>query len=380
MFNPQNPEILELNRQRRMAELLTKQGFETPQGQTVAGGIYVPVNPLENIASLYSVYAGKKKGEELDTKEQALAQKLRELGATETQGILSTLRGTPEVATELAGPAYQGVAPTAVMPAKAGDANAALAQALMGQSPQAQRLIPSLIEQANPKPIPEQIKYNLAKEGGFKGTFNEFINQMSEADKARIALEKQRVGLEGARLGLEQQKLAQEMMGGKLNEQQGQAVGFGTRAKEASEILKNLENKGVKDVGVTRTAIASTLGMTPLIGDKLEQNAMTALNATASKEQQATLQARKNFATAVLRKESGASISPTEFADVDRIYFPQPGDNKDLLAQKQRARDLAIQSLEVQAGPGARFIKEFKPQTDFGGQESTSGWSVKSVK
>ena len=107
--------------------------------------------------------------------------------------------------------------------------------------------------------------------------------------------------------------------------------------------------------------------MTPLIGDKLEQNAMTALNWTASPQQQATLQARKNFATAVLRKESGASISPTEFADVDRIYFPQPGDSKDVIAQKQRARDLAIQSLATQAGPGARFIQEFKPQTEFSG-------------
>lgn len=368
MFNPQNPEILELNRQRKMAELLTSQGLQTPQAQTVAGGVYVPPNPLEYIGKLFNTYVGTKANEALDKKELDLAQKLRELGATETKDILNTLKGTPEVVTELAGPAYQGVAPTAVMPAKAGDANAALAQALMGQSPQAQRLIPSLIEQANPKPIAEQIKYNLAKEGGYKGSFNDFINQMSEADKARIAIDKQRLGLEGARLGLEQQKLLQEMSGLKLNEQQGQAVGFGTRAKEASEILKNLEDKGVKDVGVTRTAIASTLGMTPLIGDKLEQNTMTALNATASKDQQATLQARKNFATAVLRKESGASISPTEFADVDRIYFPQPGDNSELLKQKQRARDLAIQSLEVQAGPGARFIKEFKPQTEFGGK------------
>lgn len=368
MFNPQNPEILELNRQRKMAELLTNQGFQTPQGQTVAGGIYVPVNPLEQIASLYSVYAGKKKGEALDLKEQELAQKLRELGATEVQDILGAAQGTPEKVTELAGPAYKGVSPTAVMPAVEGNTQAALAKALMGQSPQAQALVPSLIQSALPKKTNEIINYEAAKQSGFKGSFDEWRNQLTPFQKEELGIKRQELGLSAARYQLDKAMKEAELSGLKLNEQQGQAVGFGTRAKEASEILKNLENKGVKDVGVTRTAIASTLGMTPLIGDKLEQNTMTALNATASKDQQATLQARKNFATAVLRKESGASISPTEFADVDRIYFPQPGDSSELLKQKQRARDLAIQSLEVQAGPGARFIREFKPQTDFGGK------------
>lgn len=241
MFNPQNPEILELNRQRKMAELLTAQGMQTPQGQTVAGGIYVPPNPMEYIGKLFNTYIGTKANEALDKKELDLAQKLRELGATETKDILGTLKGTPEVVTELAGPAYQGVAPTAVMPAKAGDANAALAQALMAQSPQAQRLVPSLIEQANPKPIAEQIKYNLAKEGGYKGSFNDFINQMSEADKARIALERQRVGLEGARLNLEQQKVAQELALGKpLTGEAAKQVTGATNLKSAVDNYKTM--------------------------------------------------------------------------------------------------------------------------------------------
>ena len=78
MFNPQNPELMDINRQRRMAELLIKQGFETPQGQTVSGGVYVPSHPLQQIANVYSVYAGTKKGEELDAREVALAKALRE--------------------------------------------------------------------------------------------------------------------------------------------------------------------------------------------------------------------------------------------------------------------------------------------------------------
>ena len=364
MFNPQNPEILELNRQRKLADLLTSQGLQTPQGQTVAGGIYVPPNPMEYIAKLYGTYLGTERNKELDTQEQALAQRLRQLGVTETKDILSTLKGTPEVSTELAGPAYQGVAPTAVMPAKAGDANAALAQALMGQSPQAQRLIPSLIEQANPKPIPDQIKFDLAKQGGFKGTFNDFINQMSEADKARIAIDKQRLGLEGARFGLEQQKFAQEQNVPKLTETQSNATAFGMRAKESNALLNQLEKAGTKDTGVVRSAVSGTLGMTPFIGDKLEQGVSGAMNVLPTflggpnASQQATDQARRNFVTAVLRKESGAVISPSEFAGEAQKYFPQPGDAESVIKQKQNARELAIKALEVQAGPGARYIKE----------------------
>jgi hypothetical protein len=338
--------------------------METPQGQTVSGGVYVPPSPLKYLANLYSTYKGGEKNKELDAKELALAKALREQGATETKDILSVLRGTPEVSTELAGPAYQGIAPTAVMPAKAGDANAALAQALMGQSPQAQRLIPSLIEQANPKPIPEQIKYDLAKQGGYKGTFNDFMNQMSEADKARIAIDKQRLGLEGARFGLEQQKFAQELNVPKLTETQSNATAFGMRAKESNNLLTQLEKSGTKNTGVVRSAVSGTLGMTPFIGEKLEQGASSAMNVLPTfmggpnEAQQSTDQARRNFVTAILRKESGAAISPSEFDNEARKYFPQPGDTDKVVKQKQDARELAIKALEVQAGPGARYIKE----------------------
>jgi hypothetical protein len=63
-----------------------------------------------------------------------------------------------------------------------------------------------------------------------------------------------------------------------------------------------------------------------------------------------------------LRQESGASISPSEFANEERKYFPQVGDTADVLKQKQNARELAIRAMNIQAGPqGARNIA---PQGD----------------
>jgi hypothetical protein len=364
MFNPQNPELMEISRQRRMADLLTSQGMQTPQGQTVSGGVYVPPNPMEYIAKLYSTYQGTQANKDLDEREVALAQKLRELGVTETQDILKLAQGTPEVVTELAGPAYQGVAPTAVMPGQEANPQAALAKALIAQSPQAQKLVNPLLEQTMPKQIPEQIKFKLAQQGGYKGTFNEFINQMSEADKARNAIDRQRLNLEGARFGLEQQKFAQEANVPKLSESQSNATAFGMRAKESNELLNQLEKSGTTNTGITRSAISGLVGMTPFIGDKLEQGVSSAMNVLPgalggpNAAQQATDQARRNFVTAVLRKESGAVISASEFANEAQKYFPQPGDAPSVIKQKQEARELAIKALETQAGPGARFIKE----------------------
>ena len=203
--NPYQEELMGLNRQRALANMLLQQNMQAPQGQMVSGR-YVAPNPLQYLGNMAQIASANQMASSADEEQKQIAKTLRKLGTTETQNILNTLKGTPEVSTELAGPAYQGVAPTAVMPAKAGDANAALSQALMGQSPQAQKLVPSLIEQTNPKPIPEQIKYKMAVDGGYKGTFNDFMNQMSEADKARIAIDKQRLSLENAKFNLEKSK------------------------------------------------------------------------------------------------------------------------------------------------------------------------------
>ena len=50
-------------------------------------------------------------------------------------------------------------------------------------------------------------------------------------------------------------------------------------------------------------------------------------------------------------------------------YFAQVGDSPSTVKQKQHARETAIEALKYQAGPGARFIREFKPQIEFGKEE-----------
>lgn len=148
-----------------------------------------------------------------------------------------------------------------------------------------------------------------------------------------------------------------------LNEAQGNATAYGMRMAEANKIITDLEKKGVTNTGAIRSAISGTVGLTPFVGEKLGEvvsaimNPLPGFMGGPSSEQQQVDQARRNFITAVLRKESGAAISPAEFSNEEKKYFPQAGDTADVIAQKQAARNLAIQAMTVQAGPqGARQI------------------------
>lgn len=64
-------------------------------------------------------------------------------------------------------------------------------------------------------------------------------------------------------------------------------------------------------------------------------------------------QARDNFINAQLRRESGAAISPTEYATADKQYFPVAGDTPGVLAQKARNRASALAALRAEAGAAA---------------------------
>jgi hypothetical protein len=152
-----------------------------------------------------------------------------------------------------------------------------------------------------------------------------------------------------------------------LNEAQGNATAYGMRMAEANKTLTDLEKKGVTNTGAIRSTIGGAVGLTPFVGEKLESAVQSVMNPLPgvlggpSSEQQQVDQARRNFITAVLRKESGAAISPAEFSNEEKKYFPQTGDTAQVIKQKQDARELAIKAMGIQAGPGARNIA---PQGD----------------
>jgi hypothetical protein len=82
----QDPEILGLQRQRALANLLTGQAFNAPQGQVISGR-YVKPSGLQQALPMINAAIGTASNANLDTKSQEMAQRLREEGITEAQAI-----------------------------------------------------------------------------------------------------------------------------------------------------------------------------------------------------------------------------------------------------------------------------------------------------
>lgn len=72
-------------------------------------------------------------------------------------------------------------------------------------------------------------------------------------------------------------------------------------------------------------------------------------NQLQSPERQQFEQAKRNFINAVLRRESGASILPSEYASAEQQYFAQPGDDAATLKQKTENRNTVINNFYREA-------------------------------
>lgn len=117
--------------------------------------------------------------------------------------------------------------------------------------------------------------------------------------------------------------------GGKpLNDTQSKALLFGTRMREADLILSKLAAEG------TTTSIPGSRGA---MGG--------AINAMSSANKQMLDQAKRDFVNAVLRRESGAVIADTEFANAEKQYFAQIGDDPKTIQQKANNRKLALDGI-----------------------------------
>lgn len=118
-----------------------------------------------------------------------------------------------------------------------------------------------------------------------------------------------------------------------LTEGQANAATYADRMASSNKIIGQLENVGTD---LTQKA----LGSIPVAG-----------NFAVSKEYQMLDQAKRDFINAVLRRESGAVISDQEFANANKQYFPQPGDEPEVIAQKKKNREESLSGIARAAGP-----------------------------
>lgn len=123
----------------------------------------------------------------------------------------------------------------------------------------------------------------------------------------------------------------------KVTVDESKASGFSDRMQEANAILDNHGKAGLNPWAQSVTDNA-------YIPDVME-------NFLVSEDFQKYSQARRNFINAQLRRESGAVISPEEFENANKQYFPMPGDTPEVLQQKAQGRKTAVAAMVRDSGP-----------------------------
>ena len=130
-----------------------------------------------------------------------------------------------------------------------------------------------------------------------------------------------------------------------LNDVQGKALLFGTRMAESDKVINNLSKSGI-DVSMPLSNAGFGIG--------------SAVNLVNSEQGQMLDQAKRDFLNAVLRRESGAVISPEEFDSANKQYFPQIGDGNRVKEQKAKNRVLATRGILSEVPDGATKISPEK--------------------
>ena len=126
----------------------------------------------------------------------------------------------------------------------------------------------------------------------------------------------------------------------KLTEGQSKDIGFYTRGIYANDELAGVDEE-LTSLGGNVAGKAGTLG-----------------NYAKSPEYQRAERSGREFLAVILRKDTGAAVTPDEFATYGPMYLPQPGDDPQTLADKRVARERALGTIKLGLGTATPLADE----------------------
>ena len=145
-----DPQQEEIQRQRAYAQALRQQANEPIQQQVVSGRV-VPISWTQGLANMLKAYTGRKLDEEADQKQRMYMDTKRAQAASDAQGFIAALRGTPGQTFQTGANEMGDEAATQNIPAQAPDMNKALAIALRSENPMIQGMGGSVMTSMLPK-------------------------------------------------------------------------------------------------------------------------------------------------------------------------------------------------------------------------------------
>lgn len=132
-----------------------------------------------------------------------------------------------------------------------------------------------------------------------------------------------------------------------LTEGQSKDTVYATRAANALPTIDELEN--------TLLSLPDNMaGGVPIIGNYLQ-----------SEDYQVARDAGLEYLASILRKDTGAAVTPSEEALYGRIFLPQPGDKEATVQMKRQRRALAVEA--IKAGMPAQALENMARALDTAG-------------
>jgi hypothetical protein len=246
-FLSQDPEVLGLQRQRALANLLTGQAFNQPQGQMISGH-YVRPSALQQALPMINAGIGALTNANLDTKQQELANALRGKQQEAVQQYMAAktpqeqfMAGTSQYApAQLKSAAYEMLKPQVLA------ADSTIVKPSFGAEGGYQTMA------TGPEKKTEAIRgYELAKSQGYPGSFLDYETGLKRAGAPSV------VNQVGASLAGQAGKL--------FEESKATTVGGYNAIASADKIL-NSTNKAITgplaNARLTALQTADTLGIT----------------------------------------------------------------------------------------------------------------------
>ena len=197
----------------------------------------------------------------------------------------------------------------------------------------------------------EGLDTQVAKEKAQSELFEKQRNRQAEIDQqaAQLAAQAQRLALEQKKADAEEQYKQQKLEIDQMDAQTKRMQAMADKRKEKEPKEGQFTSAGfAKRMEQAEADLAKIEGFNPTSeSNLLTKWAPEALKSSGRKQFE---QARRNFINAVLRKESGAAISESEFENANQQYFPSPGDTPDVLMQKAQNRQLALAAMKASSG------------------------------
>lgn len=212
-------------------------------------------------------------------------------------------------------------------------------------------------------------EYQFAQSQGYRGSFNEWVNE-----RARSGAANTHVVNYGAPVPI---MLPDGSIGYAQPPNRAGAQPQVMAGPDGRPMVKPPEQKQEKPMTEAQAKAAtfkaqmesaeSELASTPFDPSKLSSQVDIALatspaNILASPEAQRARQAQEQWAEAFLRFKTGAATTEAEVRRNVRTFFPQQGDSKEVIAQKKRMRQKAVEDLGMVAS-GKQAGTQAKPDS-----------------